>query len=294
MAIAGSGAVAEGLAAIRQSIQLILTTTPGTDPMRPEFGSDVYKYVDTPLPTAIPNMKKAILEALALWEPRIKVTAIPHGVKNNSNVLFSITYDILDDNISDTLDIIPGVPLAQPLILQGLFPPNPSAYRYTVSGKLNGSDILPPAPEGGFTSTTDLYNWVHTNWAGFGRWYLNADRVVGYIKPQYNTGSIEVGLLAKTRFAAAVPVLQIGEYYTISIMVDGVVKSNTAPGELLTGEDLRSWAQAQFNELGAWMLEAGPGEFNDDFNEDYYIYSLQLTILTDQADNVSIEINIAS
>lgn len=43
-------AIVEGVDDIVQSINIILTTIPGSDPLRPEFGSNVYQYLDKPLP----------------------------------------------------------------------------------------------------------------------------------------------------------------------------------------------------------------------------------------------------
>ena len=41
--------IVEGVDDIVQSINIILTTIPGSDPLRPEFGSNVYQYLDKPL-----------------------------------------------------------------------------------------------------------------------------------------------------------------------------------------------------------------------------------------------------
>jgi phage baseplate assembly protein W len=45
------GTVAEGIDDIRQCIGIILTTTKGSDPFRPLFGSDIWQYIDTPINT---------------------------------------------------------------------------------------------------------------------------------------------------------------------------------------------------------------------------------------------------
>lgn len=46
-------AIVEGVDDIVQSINIILTTIPGSDPLRPEFGSNVYQYLDKPLPSVL-------------------------------------------------------------------------------------------------------------------------------------------------------------------------------------------------------------------------------------------------
>ena len=45
--------IVEGVDDIVQSINIILTTIPGSDPLRPEFGSNVYQYLDKPLPSVM-------------------------------------------------------------------------------------------------------------------------------------------------------------------------------------------------------------------------------------------------
>jgi phage baseplate assembly protein W len=76
----GVGIVVQGLDDIRQCVNLILLTRKGSDPLRPEFGCDMYLYIDKPINTALPLMKKAMLEAIRQWEPRIDVLGITHDV----------------------------------------------------------------------------------------------------------------------------------------------------------------------------------------------------------------------
>ena len=43
------GGIAEGVNDINQCIAIILETPKGSDPHRPDFGSDILKYVDYPI-----------------------------------------------------------------------------------------------------------------------------------------------------------------------------------------------------------------------------------------------------
>lgn len=70
------GEVVTDLTDINQCIYIILMTVKGTDPLRPEFGCDVFKWLDRPVSQAIPNMMKAAAEAIKLWEPRVVVTKV--------------------------------------------------------------------------------------------------------------------------------------------------------------------------------------------------------------------------
>lgn len=66
----------QGIDDIHQCIANILNTLKGTDVLRPEFGSDHFRYIDYPEDIALPNMVREITLALQKWEPRIEVDHI--------------------------------------------------------------------------------------------------------------------------------------------------------------------------------------------------------------------------
>lgn len=68
-------AIVEGIDDITQCVYIILTTVPGSDPLRPMFGSDVYKYLDKPLESVRARIIYAVTEAITRWEKRIEVSA---------------------------------------------------------------------------------------------------------------------------------------------------------------------------------------------------------------------------
>lgn len=74
------GEVVAELEDISQCIDIILGTPKGSDPLRPAFGCDAFLWLDKPISLALPNIKLAVFEALATWEPRATVTAITHEV----------------------------------------------------------------------------------------------------------------------------------------------------------------------------------------------------------------------
>jgi phage baseplate assembly protein W len=86
------GQVVEGLAEISQSIMVIVTTRKGSDPLRPTFGSDIYEYIDRPITEAVPRMIKATVEALEIWEPRVKVTKVGYNLQADGLVEFTIEW----------------------------------------------------------------------------------------------------------------------------------------------------------------------------------------------------------
>lgn len=90
----GPGEVVEGLADIRQCIGLIIVTSKGSDPLRPEFGTDIYKLVDRPVNVAAPLIVAEILQALQLWERRVRVKKITHRVQVEK-LFFTLDLELL-------------------------------------------------------------------------------------------------------------------------------------------------------------------------------------------------------
>lgn len=297
--ISGGGAISEGLSAIRQCIDIIIRTTKGTDPLRPEFGSNVYKYQDRPINEAIPNIKKAILEAISTWEKRVTISYINHSINtvagaNGSQLIFEIGLFFKDYSLKDSLTVTIGNGVISTessknrLILQGLFPPNPSAFQYQVQCKIDDKDLLPAPPSYGFSDQFELYAWVKENWLNYGQWYLTGDSLVGYMNPSYTTGSLTISILTKNRFHGGIPRLQIGYKYSVSISVDGSEYVNLV--DLFTPDQVRGWAQDNLGDLGLWQIIANPGSFNDDFSEDFEIFLQLLVIYTSLATSVIISI----
>ncbi|WP_462402177.1 GPW/gp25 family protein [Pseudomonas sp. Marseille-QA0332] len=80
-----TGQPISGLDHLRQSIEDILTTPIGSRRMRPEYGSQLRRYVDLPVNEGWKSAVQAeVARALGRWEPRlqlerVKVTAVVDG-----------------------------------------------------------------------------------------------------------------------------------------------------------------------------------------------------------------------
>jgi len=62
---------------VLQNIQIILTTPKGSDVHRPEFGSELYRFIDQPLTALTAGKIKAyIVDEIERWETRVKVKEI--------------------------------------------------------------------------------------------------------------------------------------------------------------------------------------------------------------------------
>lgn len=61
---------------IEQCIYIILQTPLGSDPHRPNFGSNLDQYIDWPLSAARPRIARDVQSALDLWEPRANLLKV--------------------------------------------------------------------------------------------------------------------------------------------------------------------------------------------------------------------------
>ena len=97
----GGIALASGDEDIEQAIGLILSTTPGERPMRPEFGCDLHDLVfDTIDAAMVGRMDLAIRGALDRWEPRIDVVEIDFDLERatQGTLVVTISYRVRTTN----------------------------------------------------------------------------------------------------------------------------------------------------------------------------------------------------
>jgi len=70
------GAVVQGIRDIDQCLAIILMTPKGSDPLRPTFGADLWRYIDNPISIAIPSIVREVSAAIAMWEPRVILQSV--------------------------------------------------------------------------------------------------------------------------------------------------------------------------------------------------------------------------
>jgi phage baseplate assembly protein W len=70
------GQVVEGIEDLKQRIRIVLETPKGFDPHRPEFGSNIWRWIDEPLTVAMPNVIAEAYSAIEKWIPDFKPTQI--------------------------------------------------------------------------------------------------------------------------------------------------------------------------------------------------------------------------
>ena len=104
--LSAAGQVVEGLDDIAQCIAIILTTPKGSDPHRPEFGSDCWKYIDLPVNQAAPHLIREAISAIEQWETRaIPVRIVPTPA--NGKIGLQVIWRLKDGTTERTTEVSP-------------------------------------------------------------------------------------------------------------------------------------------------------------------------------------------
>jgi len=87
---------------VKQNVRLILTTPKGSDVHRPDFGSNLFQLVDSPLNAITAGKIKAeVIEAIEKWEPRASVRSV--GVQKSEMGHLTITVHL---ELKETEDFV--------------------------------------------------------------------------------------------------------------------------------------------------------------------------------------------
>lgn len=304
MSSIGVGAVATGLADIKQCIDFILRTIPGSCPFRPLFGSNIYRYIDREARIAIPNIKKEIFEALDLWEPRITIQSITHETASG-HLIFKISFKVIDDGILSTLEwsangVIESSGSTSGVILSAVIPTKITNGRYKAVFNINGDLAYPVFPSAGFGSAADLLTWVSANWFNYGAWYIAGDKLVLYMKNGIaNSANLTVTQTVFITDETEIPKLGAGEYYSLILSLDGIAAVPVFPISTFSSVGgMISWLQTYWGSYGTFSIvvdgfEVDEGDYTSDYSSDFDTYGviedLILVFTTDQFTTASIE-----
>lgn len=95
------------LKSVLQNIRLILTTPKGADIHRPNFGSDLWQFIDAPLSIiTLGRIKAEIVSAIEEWEPRAKVKDVKvekDYISGRMKISLVIEIPEIDTEIEDTI-----------------------------------------------------------------------------------------------------------------------------------------------------------------------------------------------
>ncbi|CBJ43025.1 GPW/gp25 family protein [Ralstonia solanacearum] len=93
--------VVEAVADIDQSIRVILGTPKGSDPHRPDFGSNIHLYLDYPVDQAVPHLVREAVEAIRWWEPRCELVKITPSI-DESGIALRVQWKLADGVLRET------------------------------------------------------------------------------------------------------------------------------------------------------------------------------------------------
>lgn len=93
--------IVEGVEDIDQCIRIILGTPKGSDPLRPDFGCNAWKYLDQPIDTALPHVVRESVDAIKQWEPRVEVVKVVPSV-DESHLTLRVVWRIGDQAVQTT------------------------------------------------------------------------------------------------------------------------------------------------------------------------------------------------
>ena len=97
----------QGIEDVKQSWHIILTTVPGSIPLNPLFGSNLYTFIDKPVNTSFSDMANTIIKDLELWEKRTKITKVEKVIAT-SQIFLKIygIYTPANDLVTDIINIV--------------------------------------------------------------------------------------------------------------------------------------------------------------------------------------------
>ncbi len=76
LALGAIGEVVQGIADVEQCLGIIVTTPQGSDPLRPTFGANIWRFIDFPINVALPAIVSELTSAITTWEPRVKLVSV--------------------------------------------------------------------------------------------------------------------------------------------------------------------------------------------------------------------------
>ncbi|UTH76104.1 GPW/gp25 family protein [Chromobacterium sp. IIBBL 290-4] len=97
--------IVENLDDIHQALRIILGTPKGSDPLRPEFGSDLHRYLDYPIDRARPHVVREAVAAIShprYGEPRIELVRVLFSVDGDASARLCAQWKLADGVIRET------------------------------------------------------------------------------------------------------------------------------------------------------------------------------------------------
>ncbi|UZJ39149.1 GPW/gp25 family protein [Prosthecochloris sp. SCSIO W1102] len=92
---------------VSQCLAVIVMTRPGEVPHEPEFGCDLWEYVDSPVNEVQLFVSTAVINAVRRWEPRVEVLGVAYEYSADfSGLAVEVKYRRLD-NLTERVLVLP-------------------------------------------------------------------------------------------------------------------------------------------------------------------------------------------
>lgn len=92
---------------VSQCLAVIVMTRPGEVPHEPEFGCDLWEYVDRPVNEVQLFVSTAVINAVRRWEPRVEVFGVAYEYSAEfSGLAVEVKYRRLD-NLTERVLVLP-------------------------------------------------------------------------------------------------------------------------------------------------------------------------------------------
>lgn len=86
---------------IDQAIRVLLGTPKGSDPHRPDFGSNLQLYLDYPIDQAVPHLVRESVEAIRQWEPRCELVKVTPSFEE-ARITLHVKWQLADGVLRET------------------------------------------------------------------------------------------------------------------------------------------------------------------------------------------------
>ncbi len=185
------GTVLTDINVYKQRCYIVLNTPIGSDPLRPLFGCNYYKYIDGNTITAPAKIKTEIIDAITLWVPEVKPGKITYSIQSGK-LMFSIQLIFNGQSIKLPFQAGRGNffnGIAGTKIINREFPFESTvvSVSLTVDGiAVSFPGILP------WDSMSSMITWLRANKSIYGVWGLSKDELILYLDSKYKTAEMAV------------------------------------------------------------------------------------------------------
>jgi len=189
------GTVLTDIEVYKQRCYIVLNTPIGSDPFRPLFGCDYFKYIDTNSIKAAANIKKEIIDALTIWVPEVKLGKVTSSIASGK-LVFTIQITFNGESTSFPFKAGRGAffsGIAGTKIINRDFPFGSTLVSITLT--VDGDPVSFPMSLP-WASMAEMIVWLRANKSTYGTWGMSKDELILYLDQKYKTAEMELAMVA--------------------------------------------------------------------------------------------------